>query len=129
MHYLRDIEIKIKTNIKQYDDSEKYQNWKSRAKETHQLNYDRPYLRQPGMGVNHQPSVSLLSLVYSVWGPTYRRAIEDVSKAVNLDWINNQACRLCRFWKSRFKLGPTKSVSGVSGSVCWWSVCIGNVWQ
>ena len=26
--------------------------------------------------------------------PTYRRAIKVVSKAVNLDWINNQACRL-----------------------------------
>ena len=26
--------------------------------------------------------------------PTYRRAIKEVSKAVNLYWINNQACRL-----------------------------------
>ena len=28
------------------------------------------------------------------FSPTYRRAIKEVSKAVNLDWINNQACRL-----------------------------------
>ena len=28
------------------------------------------------------------------FSPTYRRAIKVVSKAVNLDWINNQACRL-----------------------------------
>ena len=28
--------------------------------------------------------------------PAYRRAIKEVSKAVNLDWINNQACRLSK---------------------------------
>ena len=32
-------------------------------KETHQLNHDRPNLRQPGKGVSHQPSVLLLSKV------------------------------------------------------------------
>ena len=31
---------------------------------------------------------------HSVWGPTYRRATKEVSKVVNLDWINNQACSL-----------------------------------
>ena len=73
------------------------------------------------MGVSHQPSVllffffnrTLLDLNsghtndirvtlklglgryrHSVWSPTYRRAIKGVSKAVTLDWINNQACRL-----------------------------------
>ena len=30
----------------------------------------------------------------SVWSPTYRHAIKEVSKAVNLDWINNQTCSL-----------------------------------
>ena len=29
-----------------------------------------------------------------IWSPTCRRAIKEVSKAVNLDWINNQACSL-----------------------------------
>ena len=29
--------------------------------ETHQLNHDRPDLRQPGMGVSHQPPMLLLS--------------------------------------------------------------------
>ena len=33
------------------------------AKETHQLNHDRPDLRQPGMGVSHQPPVLLVSKV------------------------------------------------------------------
>ena len=33
---------------------------KSGAKETHQLNYDRPDLRQPGMGDSHQPAMLLL---------------------------------------------------------------------
>ena len=31
---------------------------------------------------------------HSVWNPTCRRAIKEVSKAVNLDRINNQAYRL-----------------------------------
>ena len=31
---------------------------------------------------------------HSVWGPSYRRAIKEVSKVVNLDWVNNQACSL-----------------------------------
>ena len=31
---------------------------------------------------------------HSVRSPTYRRAIKELSKAVHLDWINNQACRL-----------------------------------
>ena len=31
--------------------------------ETHQLNHDRPNLRQPGKGVSHQPPVLLLSKV------------------------------------------------------------------
>ena len=31
---------------------------------------------------------------HSVWSPTHCRAIKEVSKSVNLDWINNQACRL-----------------------------------
>ena len=31
---------------------------------------------------------------HSVWSLTDGRAIKEVSKAVNLDWINNQACRL-----------------------------------
>ena len=30
-------------------------------KGTHQLNHDRPDLRQPGMGVSHQPSILFLS--------------------------------------------------------------------
>ena len=30
---------------------------------THQLNHDRPNLRQPGKGVSHQPPVLLLSKV------------------------------------------------------------------
>ena len=32
-------------------------------KETHQLNHDRPDLRQPGMGVSHKPPVLLVSKV------------------------------------------------------------------
>ena len=30
---------------------------------------------------------------HSVGGPTYRRAIKEVSKAVNADWNKNQVCR------------------------------------
>ena len=33
----------------------------SGAKEIHQFNHDRPDLRQPGMGVSHQPPMLLLS--------------------------------------------------------------------
>ena len=40
------------------------------------------------------PSYSLRWYRHSVWSPTYRRAIKEVSKAVNLDWINNQGCSL-----------------------------------
>ena len=38
--------------------SQKIASLKVGSKETHQLNQDRPDLRQPGMGVSHQPSVS-----------------------------------------------------------------------
>ena len=57
MHYRRNIEIRIKTKIKQTWGLTEKQHWKSGAKETHQLNPDRPDLRQPGMGVSHQPPV------------------------------------------------------------------------
>ena len=40
------------------------------------------------------PSYSLGWHRHSVWSPTYRRAIKEVSKVVNLGWINNQASRL-----------------------------------
>ena len=46
------------------------------------------------MGVSHQPPVLLLSKMVPSFSLTYRRAIKEVSKAVNLDWSNNQACRL-----------------------------------
>ena len=29
-----------------------------------------------------------------VWGPTHRRAIKEVCKAVNRDWLNHQSCSL-----------------------------------
>ena len=85
----------------------------SGAKETHQLNHNRPNLRQPGKGVSHQPPVLLLSKVYDGTviesGPTYRRAIKEVSKAVNLDWINNQACRLAHEMPISGHLGVNKT--------------------
>ena len=71
---------------------------KSGAKETHKLTHDRSDLRQPG--VSHKPPMLLLLDLgwyrHSVRGPTYRRAIKDVSKVVNLDWIKNQACSLAQ---------------------------------
>ena len=39
----------------QQEDSQNYQYIKSAAKETHKLNHNEPDLRQPGMGVSHQP--------------------------------------------------------------------------
>ena len=45
-----------------YRDSYLAISWQKYATiETDQLNHDRPDLRQPGMGVSHQPSVLLLS--------------------------------------------------------------------
>ena len=32
-------------------------------KKPHQLNHDRPDLRQPGMGISHQPPVLLVNLI------------------------------------------------------------------
>ena len=52
------------------------------------------------MSVSHQPPVLLVSkvldgtIIQSEAQPTYRRAFKEVRKAVNLDWINNQACSL-----------------------------------
>ena len=47
------------------------------------------------MGVGNQPSVLLFLDLgwfrHSIYSPTYRHAILEVSKAVNLDGINNQA--------------------------------------
>ena len=33
---------------------------------------------------------------HSIGGPTYRRAIKEVCKVVNLDWNNNQVCSLLK---------------------------------
>ena len=59
MHYLRNIEIK-QQNMRTHRNSITE---KSVEKETHNLNHDRPDLRQPGMGVSHQPSVLHFSYV------------------------------------------------------------------
>ena len=63
MHYLRNIEIRIKTKIKQAGGLTEIAKLKFRSKRNHQLNHDRPDLRQPGMSVSHQPPVLLVSKV------------------------------------------------------------------
>ena len=61
MHYLSNKEIKIKTKIKQTQGLTEIATLKFWSKKTHQLNHDRPNLRQPGKNVSHQPPVLLLS--------------------------------------------------------------------
>ena len=67
-------------------------------KKKHQLNNDRPNLRQPRMGVSNQPHVTIKLgfgwYRHLVWVPTSRHALKEVSKVVNLDWISNQAYSL-----------------------------------
>ena len=66
-------------------------------KKKHQLNHDRPKSTRNGCQSPTAHVTTKLGLGWyrhSVWGPTYRRAIKEVSKVVNLDWINNQAYSL-----------------------------------
>ena len=63
MHNPRNIEIKIKSKIKQTRGLTEIAILKFRSKIIHKLNHDRPDLRQPGMGVSHQPSMLHLSQV------------------------------------------------------------------
>ena len=66
------------------------------------LNHQDPFIQRHGsqLTANELPPFRLpftsrrgIRLAYSFPGPA-RGAIKEVSKAINLDWINNQACRL-----------------------------------
>ena len=98
MHYFRNIEIRIKTKIKQTWGLTEIATLKFRSKGNPPVTPDRPDQRQPGMGVSNQPPVLLVSkvkdgtVIQSEAWPTV--VSKEVSKAVNLDWINNQACRV-----------------------------------
>ena len=62
--HTRQVDTKDITAIKRARKNEKEQlRGDKAAKETHQLNHDRPNLRQPGKAVSHQPPVLLLSKV------------------------------------------------------------------
>ena len=99
MHNLRNIEIKIKTKIKQTWGLTEIATLKFRSKRNLPV---KPRLVRPTTTRNGcQPPVVRVTLklclglyCHSVWSPTYRRAIKEVSKAVNFDWINNQTCRM-----------------------------------
>ena len=99
MHYLRNIEIKIKTKIKQIWGLTEIAKLKFRSQRNPPV---KPRQARPKITGNgcQSPTVRVTLKLglgwyrHSVWSPTYRRAIKEVSKAVNLDWINNQACRL-----------------------------------
>ena len=88
MHYLRNIEIKIKTKIKQTRGLTEIATLKIRSK------------RNSPVKPRKSPAVYITLKLGSGWsrhsvlGPASRHAIKVLSKIVNLDWINNQACSL-----------------------------------
>ena len=63
MHYLRNIEIRIKTKIRQTLGLTEIATLKFRSKRNPPVKPDRPDLGQPEMGVSHQPPVLLVSKV------------------------------------------------------------------
>ena len=99
MHYLRNIEIKTKTKIKQiWGLTEiatlKFSSKRNEPVKPRQAQHKTTWNGCQSLTVRVTFKSGLGWYLHSVWSSTYRRAIKEVSKPVNLDWINNQVCNL-----------------------------------